>query len=416
MKHANSGCAVLYFVAALFSVFAPTAVAENSIFSIQPSPSPNIQGNVLNAVTAVSATDAWAVGFQNDNNLNESRTLILHWDGSKWKAVPSPNPGSPKSCDQFNTGNVLNAVSAISSTDVWAVGFFFNCTVNELTPMALHWDGASWKNIPTPPLRTNANSAFNGVTALATDDVYAVGYFPAANGAVRPLIEHWDGAAWKLVPGPTDRTTSNSLFSISALSATDIWAVGVRVAQGTSIKTLVLHYDGAKWSIVPSPNPLPTGDLNQNVLLSVQAVSSKDVTAVGYLLNTNALNKTTLVEHWDGTKWKVVPSPNESTAQGALNTLQAVTAVSATDLYAVGFFGDAATNGQETSLIEHFDGKQWSIIDSPTKGLAQQLLGVYALPGTTDTWSVGGFAPNGDDPETGLLQLPKSLVLFSSGS
>jgi hypothetical protein len=310
---------------------------------------------------------------------------------------------------------MLNAVSGTSSTDVWAVGFYFNCNNVENTPMALHWDGLRWKAVPTPPLRQTGNAAFNGVVALAQDDAYAVGYMPADNSAVRPLIEHWDGKSWKLMRGPIDRTTGNPLFGISALSPTDIWAVGVRVAQGTSIKTLVLHFDGANWTIVPSPNPLPTGDLNQNTLLSVHASSPTDVTAVGFLLDAGRQVETTLIEHWDGGKWKVVPSPNQSSAAGSLNRLTGVSGVAGDDLYASGFFADAATGGQENTMIQHFDGKNWTIINSPTKGLSQQLLGIFALPGTTDLWSVGAFAPNGIDPESGFLQLPKTMVLFSPG-
>ena len=91
-----------------------------------------------------------------------------------------------------------------------------------------------------------------------------------------------------------------------------------------------------------------------------------------------------------------------------------MTAISATDLYAVGFFGDAATNGQDETLVEHFDGKQWRIIASPTKGLAQQLNGAFALPGMlgcVDGRSL--FDTRSLMFESRLLQLPKTLVLFS---
>ena len=71
------------------------SAAAQPVFTIQNSPSPNVRGNTFNAVAAISPTDAWAVGFQNDNQLNGSRTLTEHWDGQKWTAVPSPNPGSP---------------------------------------------------------------------------------------------------------------------------------------------------------------------------------------------------------------------------------------------------------------------------------------------------------------------------------
>ena len=101
-----------------------SSAAQTSIFRIQTSPSPNAIGNTINAVTALSVNDAWAVGYQNDNNLNDSRSLTQHWDGLSWKTIPSPNPGNTPACN--NTANVLNAVTAIATNDVWAVGFSLN--------------------------------------------------------------------------------------------------------------------------------------------------------------------------------------------------------------------------------------------------------------------------------------------------
>jgi hypothetical protein len=409
---------VLQFFCALIAVsFALPSYAQNSIFSIQKSPSRNPRGNTLNAVTALSQSDAWAVGFQNENNLNFSRTLALHWDGTSWKVVPTPNPGSPRSCDGFNSGNVLAGVAAVATDDVWATGFSFNCTSFVLRPMVIHWDGQKWKAIDTPALRTNDNASLNGLVALAADNIYAVGYQPAANGAVLTLIEHWDGKKWSVVPSPIRSATGNVLSSVSANSPTDIWAVGDSVdAPSSSVQTLVEHFDGKRWKVVPSPNPLPKLALNQNVLSSVRAVSANDVTAVGFLRDARQQRELTLIEHWNGKKWSVVPSPNQSELPGSLNTLTSMTAVSASDKYAVGFFANANTSGQEETLIEHFDGKTWSIIASPTKGLAQQLNGTFSLPGSSDVWAVGAYSIPGVDPETGFLQVPKNLVLFSANA
>ncbi|MBZ5596898.1 MAG: hypothetical protein LAN83_01135 [Acidobacteriia bacterium] len=386
------------------------STAQTSIFAIQNSPSPNVQGNTLNAVAALSTSDAWAVGYQNDNNLNDSRTLAMHWDGSQWKLVRTPNPGSH--C-QGNSGNVLNAVAAVAPNDVWAVGFFFTCNAL-LKPMVLHWDGTAWTPVHTPALNTNDNAALNGIVALAANDIYVVGYQPASNGAVLTLIEHWDGTAWSVVPSPNPSPTGNLLSAVTASSATDIWAVGNSTDQATvSVQTLALHFDGATWKTVSTPNPLPKQFLDQNVLLSVQSVAANDVTAVGFIADANAQNTLTLIEHWNGTQWSVVPSPNQGEARGDLNTLHGVAAVSGSDLYAAGFYETAATAGQHTTLIEHFDGNTWTIIPSPTRGLAQQLNGIFVLPGTTDVWSVGGASRFGIDFEDGFLQLPKTLVLFS---
>ncbi len=122
------------------TAFAVTAVAQTSNFTVQNTPNPNARGNTFNAVAATSTSDAWAVGFQNDNNLNDSRTLTQHWNGTTWTTVVSPNPGSTSACTNFNTGNVLTAVATVSTNDVWAVGYFFSCT-SLLKPMALHWNG-----------------------------------------------------------------------------------------------------------------------------------------------------------------------------------------------------------------------------------------------------------------------------------
>jgi hypothetical protein len=203
-------------------------------------------------------------------------------------------------------------------------------------------------------------------------------------------------------------------MSISATSPTDIWAVGDQVAPGIEVRTLALHFDGSTWSVVPTPNRVGGSSLDANVLTSVVAVAPDDVTAVGFTAAN--LTELTIAQHWDGRRWSLVSTPNKSTAQGAFNTLRGVTAVSATDMYAVGFFADSATSGEQLTLILHFDGSRWTTINSPTQGVAQQLNGVFALPGTTEVWSAGAASRNGIDPETGFLQVPLTLVLFASGA
>jgi hypothetical protein len=109
----------------------------------------------------------------------------------------------------------------------------------------------------------------------------------------------------------------------------------------------------------------------------------------------------------------VISTPNPSSGAGDFNVFRGVSAVSATNIYAVGYFANAATNGEQQTLIEHFDGVSWTIVPSPTKGLAQQLNGVFALPGSSNVWVGGAWAQHGDDPETGFLQQPKTLLLFT---
>jgi hypothetical protein len=397
-------------VVVLSFALARMANAQSTSFNIVTSPNPNPRGNTLNAVAALNTKEAWAAGFQNDNQLNGSRTLIERWNGIQWKVVPSPNPGSPPSCNGQNSGNMLNAIAEVSPSNAWAAGFKFDCR-SLLSTMMLRWNGSTWNAAPLPALHMNDNSALNGLAALAANNIYAVGYQPAANGAVLTLIEHFNGVAWSLVQSPNANNTGNVLQAISADSPNDVWAVGDQVAPNIEVRTLIEHFDGKAWSVIPSPNVVGGSDLDQNVLTGVRATSPTDVTAIGFIFDAASQRELTLIEHWDGISWSVVPSPNQSTAFGAFNTLTSVTGLSSSDLYATGYFADSATGGQHTALIEHFDGTSWSIIPLPAKGLAQHLNGAAAVPNSRMLWAVGAFSVNGDDPETGLLQVPQTFVI-----
>jgi hypothetical protein len=69
-----------------------------------------------------------------------------------------------------------------------------------------------------------------------------------------------------------------------------------------------------------------------------------------------------LVERWNGKKWQVVPSPNPN---AHYSVLRGVAAVSTSDVWAVGDASDA--RGNQETLIEHYDGQRWSIGPSPGK-------------------------------------------------
>ena len=423
-------CFLIAFVGACLasvesSQAAPALLARRATaqFTVVPSPNPNPIADTINGLGILSPTDAWAVGFQNSDNLNGSRSLALHWSGGRWNVTSTPNPGVP-GCATSNFGNVLNAVAPVAANDVWAVGFTFNCRTAILRPLVLHWNGSGWSVVATPALRTNDNAALNGIYALATDNIWAVGYHPAPNGAVLPLIEHWNGRRWTQFPEslvPRLASGGNPLNSVSATSPQDIWAVGDAVTPSNDprdpnqpVKTFVLHFDGRRWSIIPSPNPLPTGVLNQNVLNSVVAVAPNDVTAVGYILDFNTQRVLTLIEHWNGSSFQVVASPNPSSSANTFNALKSVTARAANDLYAVGSFANGSTNGNDRTLIEHFDGGTWSLLPAPTRGVAQQLNGVASMA-RGPVWAGGAFSVNGTNPEGNRLIVPRTLTILGTG-
>lgn len=95
------------------------------------------------------------------------------------------------------------------------------------------------------------------MAAISATDVGAVGSVGGFSDE-RPLAEHWDGTAWSKVKTPNPRrfsTDSNALNAVAVLSANDVWAVGTHFDNGhTSIKPLIEHWDGTRWRVVQNPS------------------------------------------------------------------------------------------------------------------------------------------------------------------
>src|SRR5215471_4255739 len=215
---------------------------NGSSWTVLPSPDPGTVDSVLTGVRAVSATSVWAVGYTGGGAGDQ--TLILHWDGATWTQVPSPNPGGTGS------GNDLFSVAATSHSDAWAVGESF--TSSKITTLILHWDGTIWQQVPSPN-PGHSNELF-GIAATSASNAWAVG--DATNGtADQTLVLHWNGRQWTQAVSPNQggSTNGNVLVAASATSTQNAWAVGY-FANGAGDSTLILHWNGTTWTHVGSPN------------------------------------------------------------------------------------------------------------------------------------------------------------------
>jgi hypothetical protein len=353
-----------------------TAASAAPGWTVVPTVDPSAGTNVLNAVAVRSSTDAWAVGHftapdQDDDGLN---MLTERWNGSTWRQIAAPAV--------LHRDESLLAVGASSATDAWVVGFTKTVGAAGRFPLAAHWNGSAWTIVPTPTLTGGSKSTLNGVVDFGPANAWAVGR--GRNGAA--LAEHWNGSAWSVVPVPAPAGSSSSQLSgISAVSPNNIWAVGsATTVVGTTVvgRTLVEHWNGTAWSIVTSRNTT-----NSNLLTGVAAVAANDVWAVGYTITTDGSNQPdkTLIEHWNGSAWSVVASPSPASN----DTLSGVAARSATDVWAVGTRQDrSGAIPIDRTLTEHWNGSAWSVVASPNVGANDNLLnGVSATTG--DVWTVG---------------------------
>jgi hypothetical protein len=242
-----------------------------------PSPAPDCD---LMAVAAISARSAWAVGYADPSGgdlpsgarVVIARTLILHWNGTAWRRVRSPNP------DQ---GGHLMGVAALSARRAWAVGSDEYQTT-DFANLILKWNGTSWKRTPSPNPSGHGNALVD-VAALSRRSAWAVGDV----GTNRVLMAHWNGIRWRRKAIPAGRY---SLSGVAAFSADSAWAVG-----GSSGGVLILHWNGTRWRRVAAHGP------RTSYLTGVAAVSARSAWAVGTISRSSG--STTLILHWNGARW-----------------------------------------------------------------------------------------------------------------
>ncbi len=326
------------------------------------------QNNVLSGVSCVSSTDCVAVGSHSTISNQRSKPLVESLNGNTWSIVHTPYPGS--------STNVLQDVSCSSSTNCTAVGYYGNNAA--LQPLIEAWDGSMWSVSPSPSPGSIQNELLD-VSCVSATSCVAVGFHEvqgAGEDVPQTLVESWDGATWSIEPSPNQSSGDNLLFSVSCSSTTSCNAVGY-YWNGVAYQTLIESWDGASWSVVPSPNQNNEGPTLNNFLRSVSCVSSTSCMAVGFDYMNQFQNSQSLTESWDGTAWSLTASPNPGTDY---NDVTGVSCSSAISCVAVGSYNNTSNEdpSADQTLIESWDGTDWSLTPSPNlKTTDNALSGVF---------------------------------------
>lgn len=359
---------LLTFVGVGIVQAAPTAPAcQTQSWRIVSSANPSIPVNVLNSVTAFSEHDVWAVGQSqfSASPTSSSVPLVEHWDGKNWRVIPTLPSGLI---------GAFVAVTTIPGThELWAVGSQHINNPGTEGLIAL-WNGNRWKNISSPAVNA---ASFSGVVALSATNAWAVGASRRNNQApYTAAIEHWNGRTWSqvLVPVPSDSPYS-ILSSITAFSATDVWAVG-SYGIGFDGYTLIEHWNGRQWEMVSAPNPGP-----DNHLVSVTTIPhTNHLWATGYW--TGGLAAKSFLEYWNGKVWSVVPT----VPVGITYQFSGVVALSAKSAWMVGSYSRGPGGN---TLTEYWNGTTWKLVASPNAAAISSLNGLVRVPGSATLWAVG---------------------------
>jgi hypothetical protein len=256
-------------------------------------PSPTVRGGGrLSGVAAVSARNAWAVG-----STNSARTLIERWNGTTWQRVPSPNLGAS------DNRSFLGGVTTVSAHLAWAVGGTFGASTGDTRSLILHWNGTVWRRVPSPSpgVRTGSDLSvgLNGVSASSARQAWAVGNLTCGCGPGPAVILRWNGTAWKKVHSPTGRSETR-IGGVAASSGRSAWIVGdIGGGDGSGpTKTLILRWNGTAWKRVASPTPRGSAGL------SGVTTTAGGAWAVGGSSTRSRTSPQSLILRWNGTTWK----------------------------------------------------------------------------------------------------------------
>jgi hypothetical protein len=226
-------------------------------------------------------------------------------------------------------GTYLRAVAALSPRDAWAVG------ANERGPLVDHWNGTAWKPVSTGP----EDGLLHGIDALSPLAVWAVGtqgMQTLGRQSENPLVERLQGGRWQLAPTPLLEGVDANLLDVDAASANEVWAVGSADTLGGRAP-LVERWDGTSWSLVPTSG-LPA---TRAALTAVAAFGPQDVWAAGWRGFGSA--QRAMLAHWNGSRWSLLGGP-----RGAFNDLAAL---SSRDIWAV---GGLLAGAESRMLVEHY--------------------------------------------------------------
>lgn len=176
--------------------------------------------------------------------------------------------------------------------------------------------------------------------------------------------------------------------NFGARSATRVVSLAVAVSviiTGTAFASLTARASTATrssrcgWKIVSSPKVSSaesyrwTGPTAFPSLHGVAAISPKNVWTIGRR-----------IEHWNGFRWSVYQPVRADRYQ----SLKAIAAASSKDIWVVGGDGFAFT-GEAGSLIDHWNGKRWTIERHVPKSDFLSTVGVS--PQNGHPWAAGGL-------------------------
>lgn len=333
----------------------------------------------LSAVSCTSGTQCFAVGsIAPGGHGTNSQPLIESFNGTAWSISAAAVPDA--------TTSTLSGISCVAATSCMAVGSQTTAASAPFqVPLAEQWNGTAWSVVPTPVPPRAATGELNAVSCTTASFCLAVGDHRLRTvGGELAFAERWNGTAWTEMSVGHPAHSVTKLQGVSCRTASDCAAVGFsgdRREQNLFEPTLAEHFNGTGWAIVASPNAVQGWP---NDLIGVSCSPGTNCMAVGDFLPPPGGAEHNLAAQFDGTAWSRVTIAAPAGASSP--SLTAVSCPAASQCAAVG--GTGTKTGKLVPEAASWNGTKWSVIIAPSPGPEALLAGV-SCPGATVCVAVG---------------------------
>ena len=287
----------------------------------------------LTAVTATGKNDAWAFGASDVTA--SAGPIAYRWQGKRWQASALPG----------GLGSAIGAASEPAAGDVWALG---------PAGYVLHFNGTRWRLAKR--FHGDGFAAFSDIVAFSPSNVWVFGG-PSSRPGLGAF--HFNGRSWTKVTAATDL----GVFTVSALSARDMWATGTHASRMDSID----HYTGT-WHRVTATA------LRGLTFFNIMALARNNVWAAA---ESGTSNVVSYLVHFNGHGWVRLKPPWTM------------------------YFGGMAPDGNGGIWLTAIDGAHASwVIHRSASGPWQRILiskssagmeKLAKIPGTSSLWATGSL-------------------------
>jgi hypothetical protein len=255
----------------------------------------------------------------------------------------------------------------VASNAVWAAGYAEDpgCICGET--IVDFWNGSTWKRMDTP--NPGIADFLSSISAVSPSEIWAVGSEWPNQGNEQPVILRWDGKSW--TADSLSQYPFGQFYSVYAPAHNDAWAFGYYDKD----VMLALHWNGKSWKQVSFPEFAE--------ILSVSGTSANDVWAAGGYYCGSYCNPEARLFHWNGSQWSTIIG----SGGGAPSWIYSISAVKPNDAWYSGY-GEVAISQNVSNVTYHWNGQQWTDVVNPDQTGFFQLYGLSARA-KSDAWVVG---------------------------